>query len=51
MIKVVEEPDEEWISDEFEGDLKKLFKEANKKGDPTSKKILSNIDDWLRSEL
>ena len=49
MIRVLDSPDEEWISDQFEGDLKQLFKEANKKGDPISKKILNNIDDWLRS--
>lgn len=40
MIKDLEDPDEEWISEEFEGDLKQLFKEANVKGDPTSKKIV-----------
>ena len=31
-------------------DLKKLFKEAKKKkGDPISKKIVENMDDWLKS--
>ena len=33
-------------------DLKKLFKEAKKKkGDPLDKKIVENIDEWLKSEL
>ena len=47
-----EEFDEDQLFDELEGDLKKLFKEANKKnGDPVSKRIVEQMDDWLKSEL
>jgi hypothetical protein len=32
--------------------LRKLFREAEKKkGNPVSKRIVENIDDWLRKEL
>ena len=33
-------------------DLRKLFSEADKnKGDPVSKRIVENIDFWLRNQL
>ena len=51
MIKAVEEADYSWMTEELEGDLKKLFKEAENKKDSVSKKIVDNIDEWLRSEL
>jgi ATP-dependent Lon protease len=55
MIEIVD-PDSEKVDEdiyvELEYDLRKLFKEARaKKGDPISKRIVGNIDDWLRSEL
>ena len=50
MISDLEEADEEWISNELEGDLNTLFTEARKsKGDPISKKIVQNMDGWLKS--
>ena len=52
MISTLEEADEEWISSELQGDLNQLFTEARKqKGDPLSKKIVENMDGWLKSEL
>ena len=52
MISDLEEADEEWISNELEGDLNTLFTEARKsKGDPISKKIVQNMDGWLKSQL
>ena len=44
--------DEEDLFYEMSFDLKKLFKEAReKKGDPISKRIVDNLDDWLKSEI
>ena len=51
MIKTIEEADFEWMCDEFEGDLKKLFREADGKENSISRKIVENIDEWLRDEL
>ena len=54
MIEIVdanEKVDEE-IFVELEYDLRKLFKEARAhKADPVSKRIVENIDEWLRTEL
>ena len=51
MIRTVDHIDEPWVSDELEGDLKRLFREAKEKKDPKSQKIVANLDDWLRNEL
>ena len=45
-----EEIDEEELFFDFGNDLKRLLKESNqKKGNPISKKIVENIDYWLKS--
>ena len=46
-----EQIDEKELNYELSHDLKKLFKEAKKKKDIISQKIVENIDEWLSIEL
>jgi HEPN domain-containing protein len=39
------------VKNEFRHDLRRLFEEAETRTDPVSRRIVKNIDYWLKKEL